>query len=88
MGMPCEVNSLLKLKPSQGYPADLTIGTTHQVTKDGYRLFPLDVPILLVNDDWVANADIVITRLVWETGMTHLEFRIDRIYPTPIPVKG
>jgi hypothetical protein len=23
MGMPCEVNSILKLKPSQGYPEQL-----------------------------------------------------------------
>jgi hypothetical protein len=45
MGMPCEVNSILKLKPSQGYPKNLSIGTQHQAFKEGYRIIPVDVPI-------------------------------------------
>ncbi|MDV2991007.1 MAG: hypothetical protein N4J56_000661 [Chroococcidiopsis sp. SAG 2025] len=46
MGMPCEVNSILKLNPSQGYPETLLVGSQHQANKEGYRIIPVDVPIL------------------------------------------
>ncbi len=87
MGMPCEVNSVLKLKPSQGYPHKLELGTHHQANKEGYRIFPVDVPILLVNENWVAYADIVITKLTWKQGITNLEFKIDRVYSSSFSVK-
>lgn len=70
MGMPCEVNSLLKLTPSQGYPAQLTIGQQWTVEKSGYRILPIDVPIPLVDGDWMARADIVIKALTWLGGVT------------------
>lgn len=88
MGMPCEVNSILKLKRSQGYPVELVVGETHQVTKEGYRLFPLDVPIVLVDEAWIAQADVVIESLTWHQQGTALTFRIDRIYSTGFSVKG
>lgn len=83
MGMPCEINSILKLKPSQGYPNSLEVGSRHPVQKDGYRIFPLDVPLCLVDENWLAHADIVIEKLTWAQQTTYLEFRIARIYDTP-----
>ncbi|PZV04139.1 MAG: DUF2584 domain-containing protein [Leptolyngbya sp.] len=83
MGMPCEINSLLKLKPAQGYPAVLKVGARHQVQKGGYRIFPLDVPLCLVDENWLAHADIVIEKLTWERQITSIGFRIDRIYAAP-----
>ena len=80
MGMPCEVNSILKLKPSQGYPTLIEKGKRYQAQKEGYRIIPVDVPIPLVDNNWVAHADIKIFRLVWENGMTIVDFEIDRIY--------
>lgn len=88
MGMPCEVNSILKLSPQQGYPAMLELGRTYQVQKDKYRIFPIDVPLPLVDQNWVAHADIVIRQLVWERKQTHLTFEITRIYSTPFLTKG
>lgn len=35
MGMPCEVNSILKLNPSQGYPQPLEIGKRYSARKQG-----------------------------------------------------
>jgi hypothetical protein len=84
MGMPCEVNSILKLTPSQGYPDKLTIGERFQVEKSGYRILPIDVPIMLVDADWWARADVVIETLTWSGGVTRLEFAIARIYETPV----
>ena len=87
MGMPCEVNSILKLKPSQGYPEYLNVGTQHQVSKEGYRIIPVDVPIPLVDENWVTHADIVICKLTWEKERTYILFDIDRIYNQPFLLK-
>lgn len=87
MGMPCEINSILKLKPAQGYPARLDVGSRHQAQKDGYRIFPLDVPLCLVDEHWLAHADIVIERLTWEHQTTLLQFRVARIYDAPFATK-
>lgn len=88
MGMPCQVNSILKLSPQQGYPASLEVGRTYQVQKDQYRILPIDVPIALVDQNWVAHADVVIRQLIWERNQTLLTFEITRIYPTPFLTKG
>lgn len=87
MGMPCQVNSILKLSPAQGYPDQLEKGKTYQAQKESYRIFPIDVPIALVNDQWIAYADAIITKLTWQQGVTSLEFKIDRLYHSPFPVK-
>ncbi len=84
MGMPCEVNSILKLTPSQGYPDELTVGERFKIEKSGYRIVPIDVPIMLVDADWMARADVVIETLTWSGGVTQLEFAIARVYDLPV----
>lgn len=86
MGMPCQVNSILKLN-RLSYPPQLVVGQTHTALKSGYRILPIDVPLQLVNDAWQAQADIIIRELAWKNQQTTLVFVIDRIYPTPISVK-
>jgi hypothetical protein len=46
MGMPCEVNSILKLKPSQGYPENWELSKQYQGSKEDYRIFLLMFPFL------------------------------------------
>ncbi len=87
MGMPCEVNNILKLKPSQGYPEQLNLGLQHQAFKEGYRIIPIDVSIPLVDENWVAHADIVIHKLTWEKNQTVIVFEISRIYSQSFRVK-
>ena len=87
MGMPCEINSILKLTPAQGYPQPLDPDRQYRVTKQGYRLMPIDVPIPLVNENWIAHADIIIDRLTWESQQTTICFKISRLYPTPWTMK-
>lgn len=88
MGMPCQVNSILKLSPAQGYPVELEKGNHYQAQKDGYRIIPIDVPIPLVDEGWIARADIKITKLVWQGKVTTVDFEIDRVYATPFVAKG
>ncbi|TAF51201.1 MAG: DUF2584 family protein [Oscillatoriales cyanobacterium] len=84
MGMPCEVNSILKLTQSQGYPEALAVGVRIKAEKAGYRILPIDVPILLVDGDWMAWADVTIETLTWAGGVTHLEGTIGRVYDAPV----
>ena len=86
MGMPCQVNSILKLDRS-ALPAQLEIGQSHTVVKSGYRIVPIDVPLQLVDEAWLAQADIIIHELSWKNQQTTLVFVIARIYTTPFPMK-
>jgi len=88
MGMPCEVNSILRLSPAQGYPVLLEKGKRYSVQKTGYRIIPISVPIPLVDENWLAHADIKILKLVWEQETTTLDFEVDRLYEHPFPAKG
>ena len=88
MGMPCQVNSILKLNSSQGYPGELELTATHQVKKSGYRIIPIDVPIRLVDQHWVAYADVTIAKLTWQNGETQITFSISRIYEQPFLIKA
>jgi Protein of unknown function (DUF2584) len=85
MGMPCEINSIVKLNGA-AFPADLTIGAVHTATKSGYRIFPIDVPLQLVDEQWQAHADVVIQQLIWENQTTTIGWRIHRIYAEPFSV--
>jgi hypothetical protein len=85
MGMPCEINSIVKLNAA-AFPSDLTIGSMHTATKSGYRIFPIDVPLQLVDEQWQAQADVVIQQLTWENQMTTIGFRIHRVYAQPFSV--
>jgi hypothetical protein len=87
MGMPCEVNSILKLGATV-FPAVLTGGDRHRVVKSGYRILPMDLPVQLVDDNWLAVADVVIVALSWRESATELEFVIQRVYGEPFRVKG
>ncbi len=87
MGMPCEINTILKLTPDQGYPAQLSVGQTLAVTKTEYRIFALDVPVQLVDQQWQAQADVIIRELTWRDGHTHLQAEVSRLYDQPFAVK-
>jgi Protein of unknown function (DUF2584) len=86
MGMPCQVNSIVKLNGME-FPSLLEINAVHKATKSGYRIFPIDVPLQLVDEAWCAHADVVITQMIWASQQTVLEFHIHRIYDQPFALK-
>lgn len=88
MGMPCEINSIVKLHRSQDYPAELLLDRCYRVVKSGYRILPMDVPLPLVDEQWLAYADVVVQELCWRDRETHLTFRVHRLYPQPWSMKG
>jgi hypothetical protein len=84
--MPCQVNSILKL-PRKDFPAPIELAVSYQVIKPGYRIIPIDVPIALVDENWLAHADVIIHKLTWEAKVTTLSFSVQRVYETPFSVK-
>jgi hypothetical protein len=87
MGMPCQVNSILKLTRGKDFPEPLVLDVPFQVIKQGYRIIPLDVPLSLVDDQWLAHADVVIHQLIWQNSTTTISFTIQRLYEIPFSVK-
>lgn len=87
MGMPCEVNSILKLSRENGFPETLEYGVVYEAVKDDYRILLVDVPVMLVDSNWLGQADVVIQRLTWEGGKTYVRFTVSRIYSTPFVAK-
>lgn len=86
MGMPCEVNSVLKLRPAQGFPSVLVDGAHLTGFKDGYRIYPVDVPLFLVDEHWQVCALVVIETLVWGGEETRVDFKVIKLLPkTPYP---
>jgi hypothetical protein len=81
------MRTVVKLSPAQSYPDQLEKGKTYQAQKESYRIFPIDVPLALVDGNWVAYADAIITKLTWEGKQTSLTFEIDRISKTPFLIK-
>ncbi|UBF27391.1 DUF2584 domain-containing protein [Kovacikia minuta CCNUW1] len=87
MGMPCTVNSILKLKLNEGYPETLNLGLSYQARKQGYRIIPIDVPVQLVDETWTAYAEVIIHKLTWEAQTTLMEFKLSKIYEFPLKLK-
>jgi hypothetical protein len=87
MGMPCQVNSILKLSRGNDFPNPLTLNVPLQAVKRGYRIIPLDVPLPLVDDHWLAHADVIIHQLIWQNNTTTISFTIKRLYEAPFSVK-
>jgi hypothetical protein len=85
MGMPCEVNSIIKLQREDFPP--LKIGAHLTTLKSGYRILPMDVPLQLVDENWLAHADVVIEQLTWQDQETELTFHVVRVYEKPFSVK-
>lgn len=86
MGMPCQVNSIVKLNATE-FPSPLEMNVVHKAIKSGYRIFPIDVPLQLVDDTWCARAEVVISQLRWANQQTVLEFHIHRLYDRPFALK-
>jgi hypothetical protein len=80
MGMPCEVNSVLKLSTEQGYPDKLSLLRTYKGIKQGYRILPVDVPIDLVDSNWISRCQVIVEKLVWTKSTTEVHFKVYRFY--------
>lgn len=78
MGAIYEWNWILKLKQEQ--MPDLIIGEQFTFNKKGIRIYPIDIPIDLVNENWEAVARCVIISVTIDKEETKGVYRIIEIY--------
>jgi hypothetical protein len=81
MGFPIEFNWALKLKPEQGLnESELYEGRIFEFSKEGYRIYPIDIPIDLINKDWEAVAKVVIREVTLKEGNTSGKYEVIEVY--------
>lgn len=78
MGCIYEWNWILKLNNQQ--MPDLQLGTPLTFCKKGIRIFPVNIPIDLLNENWEAIARCVITSVTMEEKQTRGTYRIVKMY--------
>jgi len=76
-----EFNWALKLKSENGLNEDiLKEGEIYEFTKTGNRVYPINIPIDLINQDWVALARIIVLEYTNKENIMSRRYRIIRIY--------
>ena len=76
-----EFNWALKLKPENGLNEDiLKEGEIFEFTKTGNRVYPVNIPIDLINQDWIALARVVVLEYTNKENIVTGRYRILRIY--------
>jgi len=81
MGQITEVNWLLKLNNSNGLNEEtIETGETFKFNKSGYRIYPINIPIDLLNSDWEVIAKIVIVTISIDENTTFGEYKVIRLY--------
>jgi hypothetical protein len=78
MGVPVEMNTVLKLTPEQGLPAPPEEGRAYTFRKEGPRFYPLGVPVELIGADWKTVGKAVIDEFTVSLEETRGRFRVVR----------
>lgn len=78
MGCIYELNWILKL-PKDQFP-NLKNNTEFNFKKGGIRIYPINIPIDLVNENWEAVARCVILSVTMQNGETTGKYRIINVY--------
>lgn len=78
MGTIYEVNWILKLNDDN--PNNYITGKEHTFKKDGMRLYPIDVPLDLVNVNWEAIASCIVKQIAIDKEKTVGIYEILDVY--------
>lgn len=81
MGYKIEFNWILKLKPKQGLDEkNLKRGVIYEFFKEDYRVYPVGIPIDLINENWEAVGRVVISEFQNAKGQTLGKYEVIKIY--------
>lgn len=81
MGFLTEFNWALKLKPENGLDESmLKAGKEYSFSKEGCRIYPVNIPIDLINKDWGPVAKVAVTELNSSQAQTSGKYRVLKIY--------
>ena len=75
-----EFNYILKIRDGQGLPAEPKEGETYEFEKTIERVYPLNLPILLVDDDHNVYGKVVILSYTTGNGNTKGTYKIVRLF--------
>ncbi|MEI6850660.1 MAG: DUF2584 family protein [Candidatus Saccharibacteria bacterium] len=80
MGFTLEHNSLLVLSDAQLSEIKMQEGSTFDITKEGERLYPLNIPFEFCNSEYLYIGKIIVTKITIEKGKTSLSGKILKIF--------
>jgi hypothetical protein len=80
MGFETEFNWVMKLSQKQGLFQDLKEGGQYKFNKQGFRVYPVEIPLDLVNENWEAIAKVVVEEFKNYKGKTFGTYRVVRLY--------
>ena len=84
MSYQTEFNWVLKLKPGQGLnEGSLVVEGEYIFSKKGFRVYPVNVPIELVNDIWEAVGKVVVLSFTNVDGKTSGKYKVLEAYSGP-----
>ena len=63
MGWHVEINTLLRLGKNDPTISELSVGKTFTTTKSNIRLYLIDIPILILSEDWTVAGYCVIRKV-------------------------
>ena len=81
MGFQVEFNWALKLKPENGLDeSSLEIGNIYDFSKNEYRIYPVNIPIDLINKNWEFVAKVIVIEFKNSEGKTSGKYKVLKIY--------
>lgn len=80
MGFPIIFNCLLTIPADQIDMTNLRKGQLFDVTKDGERLYPLNIPIELCDEQHHYLAKVAVRKLTLTKGQTSLQVQILKVF--------
>lgn len=81
MGFLIEFNWTLKLKKSDGLIEEiLKPDQSYKFSKSGHRVYPINMPIDLINNNWEAVAKVIVESLQIIDGRTCGKYKVLKIY--------
>ena len=76
MGTQIELNTMLRLGKDDVIPAELVVGKSFCSTKNNVRIYPMDLAILLLAEDWTAQGYCAVRKTVVKNGQMEVEFEV------------
>lgn len=80
MGFKSEFNWVLKIKESQGFPEKMEIGKIYDFRKDDKRVYPVGMPIDLIDNSWQTHAKVIIEESTILKNTTKGKFKVVYVY--------
>lgn len=75
-----EFNYMLKVRQGQGLPANPKVGGVYHFEKTIERIYPLNNPIYLVDDDYTVHGKCIILEYFVGNGITKGKYKIFELY--------